>query len=101
MKTSKALITSALAGLLAVGIGTQAAAQSAGTEKCYGVAKKGTNDCATATHSCAGKSAKDNDAAEWKTVAKGTCEKMGGKLAGAAGDKKPAPAEKPYVAPGG
>ncbi len=102
MKTSKALITSAVAGLIAAGFSIDASAQAAGaTEKCYGVAKKGQNDCGTATHSCSGKGAKDNDPTEWKTVAKGTCEKMGGKLTAAAGDGKKAPAEKPYVPSGG
>jgi uncharacterized membrane protein len=49
-------------------------------EKCYGVAKAGQNDCGTATHGCAGQAAVDNDPAEWRTVAKGSCEKSGGKL---------------------
>ncbi len=50
-------------------------------EKCYGVAKAGQNDCASAngSHSCAGQAKKDNDPAEWKYVPKGTCIKMGGK----------------------
>jgi uncharacterized membrane protein len=97
MKTPKSLITSAVAGLIAAGFAVDAAAQAGGGEKCYGVAKKGQNDCATATHSCGSKSTKDNDPLEWKTVAKGTCEKMGGKLTAAAGDaKKAPPAEKPY-----
>jgi uncharacterized membrane protein len=52
------------------------------TEKCYGVAKAGQNDCGTAKHACAAQGAKmDNDPTEWKYVAKGTCEKMGGKMA--------------------
>jgi uncharacterized membrane protein len=102
MKTSKALASTALAGLLAAGLTLDASAQTGGTEKCYGVAKKGQNDCGTASHSCSGKASKDNDPVEWKTVAKGTCEKMGGKLTTASGDaKKAPPAEKPYVAPGG
>jgi len=102
VKTSKVLVSSALAGLLAAGACLDASAQSGATEKCYGVAKKGQNDCGTASHSCSGKATKDNDPVEWKTVAKGTCEKMGGKLTAAAGDaKKAPPAEKPYVAPGG
>lgn len=50
-------------------------------EKCFGVAKAGKNDCAPAngSHSCAGQAKKDNDPSDWKFVAKGTCEKMGGK----------------------
>jgi uncharacterized membrane protein len=50
-----------------------------GQEKCYGVAKKGQNDCGTSKHSCAGEAKGDNDPAEWKYVDKGSCEKMGGK----------------------
>jgi uncharacterized membrane protein len=78
-------IQAAVAGIVAVGFASLVAAQSAktneGTEKCYGVAKAGQNDCGPAKHSCAGQGAKtDNDPAEWKYVAKGTCEKMGGKL---------------------
>jgi uncharacterized membrane protein len=45
------------------------------------VAKAGQNDCATATHGCAGLAKADNEPAEWKNVPKGTCEKAGGKLA--------------------
>jgi uncharacterized membrane protein len=48
-------------------------------EKCFGVAKAGQNDCGTATHGCAGQAQADNASAEWKFVAKGTCEKLGGK----------------------
>jgi uncharacterized membrane protein len=49
-------------------------------EKCFGIAKAGQNDCASVTgiHSCAGQAKTDMDKAEWKYVAKGTCEKMGG-----------------------
>jgi uncharacterized membrane protein len=49
-------------------------------EKCYGVAKAGKNDCSTSTHGCAGQAKVDNDAKDWKYVAKGTCQKVGGKL---------------------
>ncbi len=46
------------------------------------MAKAGANDCASAagTHSCAGQAKMDNDPKDWKYVAKGTCEKMGGML---------------------
>ncbi len=79
-------IQAAVAGILAVSFASLVAAQpvpqKAGTEKCYGVAKAGQNDCGTAKHACAGQGAKtDNDPTEWKYVAKGTCEKMGGKMA--------------------
>jgi len=81
-----ARIQAALAGLVALGFATMVAAQPAtqkdGTEKCFGVAKAGQNDCGTAKHACAAQGAKvDNDPTEWKYVAKGSCEKMGGKTA--------------------
>lgn len=77
-------IKAAIASLLAVGIGTTTATAHnvltpAGQERCYGVAKAGQNDCATSRHSCAGTAKVDNDPREWKFVAKGTCEKIGGK----------------------
>ena len=82
----QARIQAALAGLVAVSFASMVAAQpvtqKSGTEKCFGVAKAGQNDCGTAKHACAAQGAKvDNDPAEWKYVAKGTCEKMGGKMA--------------------
>jgi uncharacterized membrane protein len=77
-------IQAAVAGLIAIGFAAAVNAQPVppkdGTEKCYGIAKGGQNDCGTAKHACAAQGAKtDNDPAEWKYVAKGTCEKMGGK----------------------
>ena len=92
MKTSKTLITSAIAGLLASGIAAGASAHdpkaAEGNERCYGVAKAGQNDCGTATHGCGGYAKTDNDPAEWKFVPKGTCEKSGGKLKAPAAPKK-------------
>lgn len=82
MKTKTALITAALGGLLALGAVTASAADDASTEKCYGVAKAGKNDCAGAKHACAGQSTKSADANEWVKVPKGTCERLvGGSLA--------------------
>jgi uncharacterized membrane protein len=85
MNKRQALIAAALASVCAVSATTASAADAAKkeTEKCYGVAKAGQNDCASAngSHSCAGQAKADNDTNEWKKVAKGTCEKAGGKLA--------------------
>lgn len=82
MNKRHAMIAAALASACAT---TAATAQDMGgfkgdQEKCYGVAKAGQNDCGTATHGCAGQAKSDNDEKEWKYVAKGTCEKVGGKL---------------------
>jgi uncharacterized membrane protein len=82
MLTKTTLISAALGGLLALGAVTATAADDANTEKCYGVAKAGKNDCAGAKHACAGQGAKDKDANEWVKVPKGTCERLvGGSLA--------------------
>ncbi len=69
-------IAAAVSSLLAVGVAQ--AGDKADKEKCYGVAKAGQNDCAANGHSCAGQSKMDKDPTEWKYVAKGECEKMGG-----------------------
>lgn len=78
----RAIIAAAAASLLStVLVATPAVAQE--KEKCYGIAKAGQNDCAnlTGTHSCAGQSKADNDAAEWKYVKKGECKTMKGMTA--------------------
>ena len=78
------------AGLLAAVLGAATAAQAAemstaapaGKEKCWGVAKKGENACASAngSHGCAGSAKVDYDGQEYKDVTKGTCEIMKGSL---------------------
>lgn len=88
MNKRQALIAAALASVCAIGASSASAHEdekketAKATEKCYGVAKAGQNDCASAngSHSCAGQAATDKDMNEWKKVAKGTCEKAGGKL---------------------
>jgi uncharacterized membrane protein len=87
MKMNKIILSAALAGVMAASVGGVAVAEDvmggmAGKEKCYGIAKAGKNDCkaANGSHSCAGQATKDNDANEFKMVAKGECEKAGGKL---------------------
>jgi uncharacterized membrane protein len=79
------IIQSALASLLAFGaLSAQAGpvAPDASKDKCYGVAKAGANDCASASgsHACAGEAKADKAPGDWKYVAKGTCEKMGGSM---------------------
>jgi len=81
----QAAIHAAIATLLALGVATSVPAQpvpvQTGKDKCYGVAKAGQNDCASGKHACAGQSTVDNDPLSWKYVAKGTCDKIGGKPA--------------------
>ena len=81
---TRLIASSALASVLAMGLLSAAhAADEKGKEKCYGVAKAGSNDCAnlSGTHSCAGQSKNAMGADEWNYVAKGTCAQMGGKSA--------------------
>jgi uncharacterized membrane protein len=78
----RAMIAAAAASLLSTMlVATPAAAQD--KEKCYGIAKAGQNDCAnlSGSHSCAGQSKVNDDATEWKYVAKGSCKTMKGMTA--------------------
>jgi uncharacterized membrane protein len=83
----QAMIAAALAAVCAAST-AQAADKAADKmsggadkEKCYGAAKAGQNDCAAAdgSHGCASQAKTDGAPAEWKWVARGTCEKLGGK----------------------
>jgi uncharacterized membrane protein len=79
MKTKAALISTAVTGLLAFGALSMSAhaADDAATEKCYGIAKAGKNDCAANGHACAGQS-KSADKKEWIKVPVGTCDRIVG-----------------------
>jgi uncharacterized membrane protein len=48
------------------------------TEKCFGIAAAGQNDCQTATHSCAGESKTASAGDSWLYVPAGTCLKING-----------------------
>ena len=80
---TRLIASGALASVLAMGALPALAQSSEGKEKekCYGIAKAGTNDCAnlSGTHSCAGQSKTAMAPDEWIYVAKGSCAKMGGK----------------------
>ena len=83
MNKRHSLIATAVAGLFAVSaLAIAAEKDHVNQDKCYGVAKAGQNDCASASgsHSCAGTATKDKDPGDWKYVEKGTCEKMGGMI---------------------
>ena len=79
--TTRLILSSALASVMAAGLVAPAAAQP--KEKCFGIAQAGQNDCAnlSGTHSCAGQSKVDNAPDEWKYVAKGTCKDLKGMTA--------------------
>jgi uncharacterized membrane protein len=72
-----------VAAIMAVGVSATAmevvAAESKPSmEKCYGITKKGMNECAANNHACQGESKKDNDPTEWIYVPTGTCDKIVG-----------------------
>jgi len=48
------------------------------SEKCYGIAASGKNDCQTKSHSCAGTATKDAQSDSWIYVPAGTCAKIVG-----------------------
>lgn len=56
-------------------------AKATQTEKCYGVARAGFNDCGTAKSSCSGSATKDNQGDAFLIMPKGLCTKLvGGSL---------------------
>lgn len=74
---------SAIRALLALGAAALTAspawsADNPNTEKCYGVAKAGKNDCAGPTHDCAGQSKVDGSGKDFIAVPKGTCDRLTG-----------------------
>jgi uncharacterized protein (UPF0276 family)/uncharacterized membrane protein len=86
---NKTLSAASLALALSAAMGIAAApaiaashggAMKAETEKCFGVALKGKNDCkAGAGTSCAGTSKTDHQGNAWSMVPKGSCEKTASK----------------------
>jgi uncharacterized membrane protein len=83
MQDQRKLISTAITGLLALGLGASSGAASAlDNERCFGIAKAGQNACNSNAnkHSCAGHSKIDNDPNDYASVPKGSCLKVGGKL---------------------
>ncbi|PMH38671.1 hypothetical protein BCU68_07510 [Vibrio sp. 10N.286.49.B3] len=80
MKKSNIAVTAAVTGLLALGgtMLTATHAVAAEKEKCYGVSKAGSNDCATKSSSCAGTAKEDNQTDAFVVVPKGLCGKLTG-----------------------
>jgi uncharacterized membrane protein len=93
MSSNRALAASALASFIGLLYASSASAEDAPPakrppqEKCYGIAKMGTNDCATASHDCSSSSKKDSDPADWLWVPKGTCAKIVGASTSGPGGK--------------
>ena len=85
-RTSKQLLKATVASLTLLGAGALSGTAHADRppsqpkkwEKCFGIAKKGRNDCTSldGRHGCGGKAPRDNDPNEYVWVPKGTCEKI-------------------------
>jgi len=90
IKTSIAITSAIAAALLLASSGAMADDEKAQTEKCYGVAKAGKNDCAAGPGTtCSGTSKTDGQGNAWTYVLAGSCEKLvGGSL-----EAKPEPKE--------
>ena len=87
----KIAIRCAVAGAVALAAASAIAADSTSTsEKCYGVAAAGKNDCQTASNSCAGTSERDRQPDAFVNLPKGLC----GKIAGGSLVAPAAPAKK-------
>ena len=80
MKKTMLFATAAIAAssVIAAGVASKAEAKEKAVEKCFGVAKAGKNDCATANHACATHAEKDGAADEWVFVPKGVCARLTG-----------------------
>ena len=84
---SRYLVASALAAAIVAPVALSAqkpvpAPTAFKTEKCYGIAKAGSNDCAsTGNNSCGGSSKLNSDPKAWIYVPEGYCERIvGGSL---------------------
>jgi len=82
MATGVALSAVAVAALYGMykSVESYAPGTEGDTEKCFGVAKAGQNDCSTALHACNSQASADFAPDEFKFVPSGTCRKIGGKL---------------------
>jgi uncharacterized membrane protein len=80
MINTKLLVGSALAAITTLAASGAFAGPAAQPdyqfEKCYGVSKAATNDCQTATHSCAGTASADNQGDAWIYLPAGSCAKL-------------------------
>lgn len=78
MNSTHNILSAAIGSLLVMGLAGNVMAADMQSEKCFGVAKAGKNDCASnkSAHSCAGQATHDNDPHDFVVVPKGTCDKI-------------------------
>lgn len=74
------IVISSIIAVLTLATTRHAAAHDApaadGMEKCYGIVKKGMNDCQTSATACAGSATQDNQPDAFIFVPRGMCEKI-------------------------
>jgi uncharacterized membrane protein len=80
---TRLIVASAVAAAFAVPLAAGAQSGPAPTpkfaaEKCFGISKKGQNDCQTANSSCAGSSKRDGQKDAWIYVPAGSCDRIVG-----------------------
>ena len=76
-KLRNRLVVAATGAALALSLASCSSAQAEGKgEKCYGVAKKGMNDCGNAKHACAAQATASGQRDEWIYVPHGVCSKI-------------------------
>ena len=77
MRNSLYVASAAAAALALVGcgVGTAKFAYTA-TEKCYGVAASGKNDCAAEAHACKGQALATGSPGDYLNLPLGTCAKL-------------------------
>lgn len=83
MKTTHTLLLAAASAAISLAAASIANAGPAAkpeyaSEKCFGVASSGQNDCQTATNSCAGTVTQPKQADAWIYVPAGVCGKISG-----------------------
>jgi uncharacterized membrane protein len=81
ISASAALAASSVLGALALAATSAHAgpvARPDNSQKCYGVAKAGHNDCAAGAHSCAGQSVMNMDKSSFVYLPTGACAKLAG-----------------------
>jgi uncharacterized membrane protein len=79
MKSKTLMLATAVGSLIALRSALASAEdEPKTTERCYGVAKAGKNDCGAPGHACAGLAKKDRDPNEYINLPKGTCERLVG-----------------------
>jgi uncharacterized membrane protein len=86
MKVTNAVLLAAATAALGIAASARANAGPApvpqyDSEKCFGIAASGQNDCQTATNSCAGTVTQPQEGDAWIYVPAGVCQKIyGGSL---------------------